>query len=407
MRATVIGLVIGIVVGIVLGATVVAPKLSRGLDQGRNIQKAQKTARAAGGETTGGALSKSASPATGTQYPVPPLDQSLNRALNVPRVRWRMAGGFASSLGGGEPAKAVEAGVRRLTGGAFEIRLHEPVDLAPTGETLAAVTSGAVEAAFMAPEQWAALRPALQLFAGYPFGPGRQEFIAWARSGGGKLLNTILGRLGVRGFFCGAGDGEAAGWFRKPLDRPEDIRGLAIRTQGLAGKVMKSLGARIKRLQRGDIFMALEQGAVDAVQFSTPEIDARLGFGVMAPNYYLPGWQRPAAFYILIVNKAKWKALPPRRKAAIEEVCAANLSRWPADAQGKRLSALKEIAAKGVEVRRLPPAVLGALEAAWKKVAAGEAAADPDFKRVWRSLQSFREDYALLRELGRINPDQP
>ncbi|HEC90798.1 MAG TPA: C4-dicarboxylate ABC transporter, partial [Alphaproteobacteria bacterium] len=263
--------------------------------------------------------------------------------------------------------------------------------------------SGAIDAAFMAPEQWAALRPALQLFAGYPFGPGRQEFIAWARSGGGKLLNTILGRLGVRGFFCGAGDGAAAGWFRKQVNRPEDIRGLKMRAPGLAGAVLKSLGARIKRLQQGDIFMALEQGGLDAVQFSTPEVDARLGFAAMAANYYFPGWQRPAAFYILIVNRAKWKALAPSGKAAIEEVCAGNLSRIPADAQGRRLKALKEIAAKGVAVRRLPPAVLDALKKAWKKVAARKAAADPDFKRVWRSLQAFRKDYALLRELNGIN----
>lgn len=394
MRATVIGIVIGIVVGIVLGATVVAPKLSRD----RNIQK---SAQAGSKDKTGGAaLSKSTYPETRTKYPNLPLD----RSLGIPQVRWRMAGGVASSLaGGGELAKAVKAGVRRLTGGAFEIRLYEPGVLAPAGKMLAATASGAIDAAFMAPDSWAALRPALQLFAGYPFGPGRQEFITWARSGGDGLLNTILSRSGVRGLFCGAGDGAAAGWFRKQVTRPEDIRGLEMRAPGLAGMVLKSLGARIKRLQQGDIFMALEQGGLDAVQFSTPEVDARLGFAAMAPNYYFPGWQRPAAFYILIVNQVKWKALAPRGKAAIEEVCAGNLSRIPADAQARRLSALKEIAAKGVEVRRLPPAVLDALKKAWEKVAARQAAADPDFKRVWRSLQAFRKDYALLRELDGIN----
>ena len=396
MRAAIIGMIIGIVVGIALGATVVAPRLSRGPD-------IQKTARPPGGKKAGGVLSKSASSETRTKYSDLPLKRSLKRSLGIARVRWRMADGLVSSIaGGGESVKAVESGVRRLTGGAFEIKPYEPDAQTPAGEMLPETASGAIEAAFMAPEQWAAGRPALQLFAGYPFGPGRQEFIAWARSDGGRLLNGILGRLGVRGLFCGAGDFEAAGWFRKPLARPEDIRGLAIRSQGLAGVVLKSLGARIEKLQRGDIFMALEQGAVDAVQFSTPEVDARMGFGAMAPNYYLPGWQRPADLYILIVNQAKWKALPTWGKAALEEVCAANLSRMPADAQARRLSALKKIAARGVAVRRLPPAVLGALKKAWEKVAAREAAADPDFKRVWRSLQAFRKDYALLRELDGI-----
>ena len=180
-----VGLVIGIVVGIVLGATFIAPKLSRGLNQGRDIQK---TARADSGK-------KAASPATRTQHANPPL----GRSMGIPLVRWRMADGLASYLAGeGEPAKAVEAGVRRLTGGAFEIRLYEPGALAAAGGMLTATASGAIDAAFMAPDSWAplrpaaALRPALQLFAGYPFGPGRQEFIAWARSGGGGLLDGIL-----------------------------------------------------------------------------------------------------------------------------------------------------------------------------------------------------------------------
>ena len=49
---------------------------------------------------------------------------------------------------------------------------------------------------------------------------------------------------------------------------------------------------------------------------------------------------------------------------------------------------------------RLSPAMLTAFGKAWSEVAAEAAAADADFRRPWDSLQAFRKDYALWRDLG-------
>jgi TRAP-type mannitol/chloroaromatic compound transport system substrate-binding protein len=47
--------------------------------------------------------------------------------------------------------------------------------------------------------------------------------------------------------------------------------------------------------------------------------------------------------------------------------------------------------------------MLVAFEAAWQEVAAEQVAADPDFKRVWESLQAFRADYKIWKELGYLD----
>jgi TRAP-type mannitol/chloroaromatic compound transport system substrate-binding protein len=65
-----------------------------------------------------------------------------------------------------------------------------------------------------------------------------------------------------------------------------------------------------------------------------------------------------------------------------------------------QFTALKEFTAKGIAIHRWPAEIMEALDGAWREVAAEEAAADGDFRRVWNSLTSFREDYAIWKELG-------
>ncbi len=44
--------------------------------------------------------------------------------------------------------------------------------------------------------------------------------------------------------------------------------------------------------------------------------------------------------------------------------------------------------------------MMSAFSGAWDQVVEEEAAADPDFARVWESLRSFREEYAVWKNLG-------
>ena len=56
--------------------------------------------------------------------------------------------------------------------------------------------------------------------------------------------------------------------------------------------------------------------------------------------------------------------------------------------------AVSKFEEKGTEIMTFPPAVLDVLEATTADVMAEQAESDPDFKRVWDSLQAYRDQAA-------------
>ena len=118
---------------------------------------------------------------------------------------------------------------------------------------------------------------------------------------------------------------EAAGWFRKRIRTVDDLKGLKMRFFGLGAKVMKKLGVVTSRLTSGDIFVAFENGEIDAAEFSMPAIDMKLGLHRMIKNYYFPGWHQPATLFELMINLKKWESLPASGKAQVEAVCGDNI----------------------------------------------------------------------------------
>ena len=163
---------------------------------------------------------------------------------------------------------------------------------------------------------------------------------------------------------------------------------------------MRKLGVKTVPLAGGDIFVALETGAIDAAEFSMPAVDVKLGLHEMAKHYYFPGWHQPATLFDLMINLEKWNALSPARKAQVETVCGDNIRYGLAEGESLQFDAMKELSAKGVLLHRWSSKILDALENSWRQVAAEEAAKDREFKRVWRSLSSFRRNYAIWKELG-------
>ncbi len=376
MRGAVIGIVIGLVVGVVIGATVIAPRLTSPRQQ------------------------VGLGTAEHGNSPAPRV--ALLPAKSKPSAHWKMASTFPASLPLlGTLAKRLEKKIWRVSGGEIKIEFFAPEALVPSGEIFDAVASGAIDAAFSSPGLWSGKIPALQLFAAVPFGPGPVEYMAWIYFGGGReLFEDIYRKNGLHGVFCGLSAPEAGSWFRKPILALEDLKGLNMRILGLGAKVVEKLGVVTSGFSEGDLFMAWESGAIDAAEFSMPAIDLKLGFHEMSKHYYFPGWHQPSTFFDLMINLEKWDALSPIARSRIEAVCGDNVRHGLAESEAEQFAALKELAAKGIAIHRWPAEIMEALNGAWRKVAAEEAAADSDFRHVWSSLASFRKDYAIWKELG-------
>lgn len=379
MRNAIVGIVIGVVVGIAIGTTVIAPRLTR-----ESAPRAERT------------IGPAPEAPARVVAPLPPSKPQADP------LRLRMASAYASSLPQmGTLAKRVETEIWKVSGGTLEIRFHEPGALVPAAEMFGAVSAGAIEAAFSSPGFWADRIKALTLFSAVPFGPPPDEYLAWMYFGGGiETYDEIYERHNIKSLPCGIVAPEAAGWFRTEIVAVQDLKGLRMRIGGLGARVLEKLGVTPVTLSADRILRAFESGAIDAAEFSMPAVDQSLGFEHMARYYYFPGWHQPATMFDLMINLETWRALTSTQKAQIESVCGDNIRQGLAEGEALQFQALKALGAKGVVVRRWAPAILKALESAWKTVVAEEIANDKEFARLWQSLVRFRADHAIWRELS-------
>jgi len=327
----------------------------------------------------------------------PPPEKTADEPLS-----WRMASTYPSSLIIlGSMGERLERMIAEMSGGRMEIRFFEPGALIPPFEIFDAVSYGAIEAGWSTPGYWAGREPALQLFAAVPFGPSAAEYLAWFEHGGGRaLFEEIYHRHNIHSLICGISPPEASGWFKEPIERVEDFKGLKIRFFGLGGKVLEKLGASVQLLSGGDIFPALELGTIDGTEYSMPAADLRMGFYQAAKHYYFPGWHQQSTFFELLINLDAWRGLTPARRSMIETACHANIARSLAEGEALQVEAMAELEEKGVIFETWPPEILEALRAAWREVAAELAAEDADFARGWESLQRFRKAHETWQERG-------
>ncbi len=330
----------------------------------------------------------------------PPREEA--RTPDGAPVRWRMASTYPSSLVIlGSMGKRIERLVHAVSGGNIELRFYEPGALTPPFEIFDAVSYGAIEAGWSTPGYWAGREPALQLFAAVPFGPSAAEYLAWFDYGGGRqLFEEIYHRHNIHSLICGISPPEAAGWFKKPIETVADFKGLRVRYFGLGGKVLEKLGASVQLLSGGDIFPALELGAIDGSEYSVPAVDLKMGFYQAAKHYYFPGWHQQSTFFELMINLDAWKSLSATQQAQIEAVCSENIRYGLSEGEALQIDAMKELETKGVVFHRFSPEILAALKKAWSEVAAELAAENADFRRGWESLEAFRKAHAVWRERG-------
>ena len=288
-----------------------------------------------------------------------------------------------------------------ISGGDIEVKFFEPNALVPPLEIYDNVSNGSVDAGWSVPGYWGSKNSAYNLFAAVPFGPSAGEYLAWHWYGGGEeMMNEIYNRDGIQSLVCGVIAPEASGWFRKEIKSAEDLKGLKMRFFGLGAKVMQKLGVDTQLLAGGDIYPALERGTIDATEFSMPAIDQNLGFYNIAKHYYFPGWHQQSTIQELLISKAKWDAMDDRQRAMIRTACRANTATQLAEGEAIQGKALAEMEANGVTIHKWNDEMLGTFKSSWDEVVAEEIAANPDFKKVWDSMQEFRAEYSKWSALG-------
>ena len=311
-----------------------------------------------------------------------------------PQVSWRLASSFPPSLDILHGASEVLAErVEALTGGRFSIRVYAANEIVPPLQVMDAVQQGTVQAGFTGDYYYIGKNPALAFGSTVPFGLTARQQIAWLYHGGGlELLREIYSDFGIITFPCGNTGAQMGGWFRRPVESLSDLRGIRMRIPGIGGEIMSRLGVTVQVLGGGDIYPALERGAIDATEWVGPYDDEKLGFYEIAPNYYLPGWWEPGLSATLMVSLDAWNELPTGYQEILQsvtrEVNLEMLARYDAE-NPRALTRLVE--EHGVTLRAFSDEIL---EAAWREsngYLEEQAADSADFRRVYDSFRTFRE----------------
>jgi TRAP-type mannitol/chloroaromatic compound transport system substrate-binding protein len=314
-------------------------------------------------------------------------------AQALPRVRWRMTTHWPRALDvlhGG--AEYVAKRIGELTEGRFEISVHPAGELVPAPGIFDAVRGGAVEMGHTCSYFWIGVNPAFAFDTTIPFGFNARQQNAWLYFGGGlETMRRILADYNIIQFPAGNSMANMGGWFRREIRGPEDLRGLRMRIPGQGGEVMTRLGATVLLIPAGEIFLALERGAVDAAEFLGPHDDERLGLHRAARFYYYPGWHEPGATLTVLTNLERWRALPRPYQEAVESATREAIVRMMAEYDAKNLPALARLVRGGTLLRPYPTSVLQAANQATNDLLEELAARHPGVSGILGPWRAFRE----------------
>ncbi|RBP83537.1 TRAP transporter substrate-binding protein [Marinomonas rhizomae] len=323
------------------------------------------------------------------------------------KVRWKVQAVFGTHLPGlGDPIKHVAKQIKEATDGNIQFKVYEPGKLVPPFNITEAVKNKQLKAGYAWLGYDQGRIPASALLSAVPFGMEPWEYTAWWYDGEGKqLAEALYAKHNIHPILCSIIGPETAGWFKEEVNKMEDLQGLKIRFAGLGGKVLQRAGASVTVIPSGEIFPALEKGAIDATEFSMPAIDRIMGFDKVAKNNYFPGWHQTFTASHLVVNKEVWDDLAPSTQATIDMACTAGTLRALSNGealQGKVLAELKE---KGIKTRALKPDMLAGLKEITDEVMLELSDQDADFKRIYDSQQAFRKEYKTWRNLAYLPTD--
>ncbi len=311
-----------------------------------------------------------------------------------PRVTWRLASSFPRGLdaiyGSAEMLGEITS---ELTGGRFQIRAYPAGELVPGLQVMDAVQQGTVQVGQSTSYYYTGKNQALAFDAGVPFGMTARQQDAWLMEGGGlDVVRSVFADFGILSFPAGNTGGQMGGWFRREVNSAEDLRGLKMRIPGLGGDVMDRMGVTVQVLAGGDIYPALERGAIDATEWVGPYDDEKLGLHQAAPYYYYPGWWEPCASMSYQVNRQAWDSLSSEYQAIFEVAARSSARRMLAYYDAHNPAALQRLIAGGTQMRSFSDDIMERARTTIVEILADYAAADPQYRQVYDHWRSFRDD---------------
>src|SRR6476661_5780743 len=302
--------------------------------------------------------------------------------------------------------------VNDMTGGDLKIEVLPAGAVVPAFGVLDAVSKGTLDGAHGVLAYHYGKQNALALWGSSPaYGMDANMILSWHKYGGGKeLLNKLYNSIGanVVSFPYGPMPTQPLGWYKKPITKPDDFKGMKFRTVGISIDLFQGMGAAVNALPGAEIVPAMDRGLLDAAEFNNASSDRALGFADVSKVCMLQSYHQNAEQLEISFNKTKFKALSPKLQAIIEgavEACSQDMQ-WKAIDRNSQDYITLQTQDK-VKFYKTPDAILKRQLELYDDVAKKYIASNPLFKEIIQSQVAFakratqwEQDYITNRKMA-------
>lgn len=321
-------------------------------------------------------------------------------------VEWQLTTSWPEALDTihGGPVEVSER-CAAMTGGRFQIEVFQAGEIVGGLEVLDAVQQDTVQAGHSASYYYVGKNEAFGFATSVPFGLNAQQQNAWLYEGGGiEALEPLFREFGVVFFPAGNTTVQMGGWYNREVETLSDMEGLKFRIPGLGGRVMERMGVVTQTLPGGEIFLALDRGAIDAAEWIGPYDDEKLGLQDAADFYYYPGWWEPGPTLDCYVNIEEWEQLSAEYQEIFRSACYhANIS-MIAKYDARNQAALQRLIEAGTQLRRYSDEILNGAQTAAFELYDELAAEDTQFfAPIYENWKAFREQIYTWHNINELS----
>jgi TRAP-type mannitol/chloroaromatic compound transport system substrate-binding protein len=347
--------------------------------------------------TAGVATAAAAVTAACSQQPQSAAGDAASGAAAAPakaEFRWKLVTTWPPNFPGlGTGANLFAELIEKCSNGRIRIKVYGATELVPAFEVFDAVARGTAELGHAGAYYWKGKAEAASFFSAIPFGFTPAEMNGWLYFGGGmELWRETYAPFGVLPLASGNSGCQMGGWFNREIRSIADLKGLKMRIPGIGGEVFARAGGTPVTLAGGEIFTALETGAIDAAEFIGPYNDLAFGLYKAAKYYYYPGWQEPGSALECLVNRAAFDKLPADLQEIVRTAARAVNDNMLAEMTARSAEALDQLVnVHKVQLRPFPPDVLKLLREMSEQICRERAAADPMFGKTYASFTKYRD----------------
>ena len=332
------------------------------------------------------------------------LSNLLNADTKVYTLTLASSWGEQIPMLGSAPYKVAKR-AEEMSNGRLKIKVDLPQKhKAPLG-IMDMVKEGLYDIGYTTPVYYKGKDYKLVFFMTVPFGMTTTEQYAWYYYGGGRELSQkVYAPHGLLSYPGGSVGMSMGGWFKKEIKSLEDLKGIKIRISGQGGDVMARLGVNALSTPPGELYMAMETGVLDAVEWIAPAFDMAMGFHKVAPYYYT-GWSKPSGEGQYLINQKKFDTLPEDLKRILENaiaLTARELLDESNDANAKMWAKIQHDYPH-IKVNQFPKEVLQALKNAAKEVEEEQAAKDPLYREILDSQRAYIKQIRPWTMMGEVD----